>query len=177
VTQIITLWQPWASLIALDLKRYETRSWATNYRGKLAIHAAKRKATTNPLDHLLQKDWASLSDKERKGYLFCSEINKYEPKPFGVIVAIADLTDCLPMVDHVRGDEMWQKLLHPDRVISIAGQTELEQSVGYWRSGRYAWKLENICPIAEPIPVRGNQGLTAIQDEAVLRAIEKELAK
>ncbi|WP_371822846.1 hypothetical protein [Cohnella sp. LGH] len=25
----ITVWQPWATLIALRLKRYETRSWST----------------------------------------------------------------------------------------------------------------------------------------------------
>lgn len=38
----ISLWQPWASAIAVGMKRYETRSWGTNYRGPLAIHAAKR---------------------------------------------------------------------------------------------------------------------------------------
>jgi hypothetical protein len=40
--QAITLWQPWASLIARGLKRYETRSWAppASLIGKrLAIHA------------------------------------------------------------------------------------------------------------------------------------------
>jgi activating signal cointegrator 1 len=36
----LTLWQPWASLVALGLKHVETRSWATKYRGLLAIHAA-----------------------------------------------------------------------------------------------------------------------------------------
>lgn len=37
----LTLTQPWASLVALGHKRFETRSWSTNYRGELAIHAAK----------------------------------------------------------------------------------------------------------------------------------------
>lgn len=37
----ISLTQPWAQAIFLDLKHYETRSWKTDYRGKLAIHAAK----------------------------------------------------------------------------------------------------------------------------------------
>ena len=37
----ITLTQPWASLVALQHKRYETRSWRTFHRGPLAIHAAK----------------------------------------------------------------------------------------------------------------------------------------
>lgn len=36
----ISLWQPWASLMVSGLKKIETRSWATNYRGPLLIHAA-----------------------------------------------------------------------------------------------------------------------------------------
>ncbi|KXG09931.1 hypothetical protein AT864_01491 [Anoxybacillus sp. P3H1B] len=37
----ITIKQPWATLIALGEKKFETRSWKTNYRGKIAIHAGK----------------------------------------------------------------------------------------------------------------------------------------
>ena len=37
----ISLWQPWASAMALGLKRNETRSWETLVRGPIAIHAAK----------------------------------------------------------------------------------------------------------------------------------------
>lgn len=35
----LTLKQPYASLIANGLKEYEFRSWKTNYRGELYIHA------------------------------------------------------------------------------------------------------------------------------------------
>ena len=38
----ISLCQPWASLMALGAKKIETRSWATNYRGQLLIHASKK---------------------------------------------------------------------------------------------------------------------------------------
>jgi hypothetical protein len=38
----LTLWQPWATAIALGLKHYETRTWFVGYRGDLAIHAAKK---------------------------------------------------------------------------------------------------------------------------------------
>ena len=37
----LTLHQPWATLIMLGSKRYETRSWSTPYRGPLIIHAGK----------------------------------------------------------------------------------------------------------------------------------------
>lgn len=38
----LTLDNPWALLMALNLKRIETRGWPTRYRGELAIHAGKR---------------------------------------------------------------------------------------------------------------------------------------
>ncbi len=37
----ITLWQPWASLMAVGVKMHETRHWSTSYRGPIAIHAGK----------------------------------------------------------------------------------------------------------------------------------------
>jgi hypothetical protein len=39
--KVITIKQPWATLIAYGYKEYEFRSWKTNYRGKLLIHAGK----------------------------------------------------------------------------------------------------------------------------------------
>jgi len=39
----ISLWEPWASAMRLDLKRNETRHWGTGYHGDLAICSAKRK--------------------------------------------------------------------------------------------------------------------------------------
>lgn len=46
----LSLWQPWATLIAIGLKPYETRGWPTVYRGELAIHAAKTKECLHLLD-------------------------------------------------------------------------------------------------------------------------------
>lgn len=37
----LSLTQPWATLVAIDAKKVETRSWGTRYRGRVAIHAAK----------------------------------------------------------------------------------------------------------------------------------------
>lgn len=39
--KIITIKQPWATLIREGLKEYEFRSWKTNYRGEVYIHAGK----------------------------------------------------------------------------------------------------------------------------------------
>ena len=35
----ITIWQPWAELIARGVKLVENRTWRTHYRGPVAIHA------------------------------------------------------------------------------------------------------------------------------------------
>lgn len=52
----ITLWQPWASLIAAGQKCYETRSWQRSYRGPLAIHSANRWTPTRPAQLPLFED-------------------------------------------------------------------------------------------------------------------------
>ena len=37
--KVLTIKEPWASLIVNGYKEYEFRSWKTNYRGELLIHA------------------------------------------------------------------------------------------------------------------------------------------
>ncbi len=39
--KVLTIKEPWASLIIEGYKCYEFRSWKTNYRGKILIHAGK----------------------------------------------------------------------------------------------------------------------------------------
>lgn len=72
----LSLWQPWASFIAEGHKQYETRSWATPYRGLIAIHAAKR--------------WtrAEKAQYEHLAFLW----NAHIPiMPFGTIICICNL--------------------------------------------------------------------------------------
>lgn len=37
--KVLTLKQPWATLVAEGIKKYEFRSWKIKYRGKVLIHA------------------------------------------------------------------------------------------------------------------------------------------
>ena len=76
----ISLWQPWASAIALGYKHVETRHWSTTYRGPLAIHAAIRWTQE-------QRDFAA--GERALGRL---------PKmvPLGAIVATCHLVDVRP---------------------------------------------------------------------------------
>jgi len=43
----ISLWQPWASMIASGKKTIETRSWPTSYRGDLLICSTKKPRVGN----------------------------------------------------------------------------------------------------------------------------------
>lgn len=56
----ISLWQPWASFIAIGVKPYETRHWRAPDRcvgRRIAIHAAKRRIDKDDLEwwHLVSK--------------------------------------------------------------------------------------------------------------------------
>ena len=164
--KIITLWQPWASLIALGCKQYETRSWYTNYRGRILIHAAIRSMNCN--GHFL------LDILEREGFWkpFMQDLDgdttdyRRAVFPTGVIVAIADLTNCFYMIDN----ESDRKVKHRDTIV-ISSVSEQESLCGDWQFGRYAWKLENIKALQHPISFKGSQGLKPASDE-----IAKELS-
>jgi len=44
MSKALSLLQPWASLVVIGAKTVETRSWNTDYRGRLLIHASKGKS-------------------------------------------------------------------------------------------------------------------------------------
>ena len=161
--KIITLWQPYATLIARDLKQFETRSKAINYRGPLLIHAAKRTPKHNEWTQLFSQI-ESLTGIRPDPKWFC----------FGAVVAIADVEGCFPMhsTQHFSG-QTYDGSLRP--YIAIDQQTELERVVGDWQPGRYAWKLGNVQRLADPIPWLGRQGMGPAPDE--LRSLVEAAAK
>lgn len=83
--KVISLLEPWASLIKEKVKHIETRSWKTNYRGELYIHASKRKLTKNNY----------IDYKEQLGLL-----NDIDFK-YGYIIAKCKLVDCKLMTDEL----------------------------------------------------------------------------
>lgn len=73
----LTLWQPFAQAIVQGFKKYETRSWSTKYRGKLAIHSSLKS---------LSGDYQALAEKYGMKDL-----------QFGKVLLICDLEDCILM--------------------------------------------------------------------------------
>lgn len=78
--KVISLMEPWASLIKENVKNIETRSWKTNYRGKIYIHASLKKVPKK--DERINSLVSMLKDKDFK---------------YGYIIAEANLVDCLYM--------------------------------------------------------------------------------
>jgi len=127
----LTVRQPWATLIALGEKEFETRSWRTNYRGELAIHAGKR------VDKAICRQEPFKSVLSKHGY---SEHNL----PLGAIIAIGSLEECYPITigENARG---W-----------VSGN---EYDFGDYTEGRFAWKLTRMAPLNPPVPVSGKLNL------------------
>lgn len=136
----ITIWQPWASLLARGMKQYETRSWATKYRGPIAIHAAKRpvRQTIDALVADRRDGWTTLDYFES---LFMRP-GELDHLPTGAVVGTALLTRC-----HLITEDFVAKL------------TPMERALGDFTLGRYAWEFHRRVPLDSPIPAKGMQGL------------------
>ena len=153
----LTLVQPWATLIALGIKRYETRSWGTSYRGPLAIHAGvqmDRGATLFAKDivtePLVQKGF--MTEPERrlaslewvdKGRIPKSLADRF---PRGVVLGVVDLVDCIRTGQANSGSFQ-----------------EVEHWCGDLSPGRFAWKLINWRAVVPPRAAKGKLGLWDIE--------------
>ena len=164
----LTILQPWASLIACGAKKIETRSWATKYRGALAIHAAK--FMFSPYACELPDGLTKLA----MDVLFPSSngdpaniYDNWHELPHGCVIAIADLVDCMSIVYYPGTDVEIAKRIEVGAESSTTNKrdpnfskifvpTPKEIAFGDWTPGRYAWLLENVRPI-EPIPAKGMQ--------------------
>lgn len=185
----ISLWQPWATLMAIGAKRIETRSWPTSHRGPLAIHAAKKRPSEIPgLLDAIRADWPHWSEALRRDGCVLDEERKLiglGGLPYGAIVAVVHLDDCfgthrLRRMTENRGEELDQSIA---RTLRFAGNSEAaiadalrpgpltpaELAFGDYRDGRYGWCTSRAVWLPEAIPFRGAQGLFEIPDDLVSR--------
>lgn len=80
--KVLSLKEPYATLIKNGIKTIETRSWKTNYRGKLYIHASLTKMT-----------------KEMKNNKELMRFVNMEKLSFGNIICSCELVDCIEMTE------------------------------------------------------------------------------
>ena len=123
----------------LGEKKIETRSWATNYGGLLAIHSAKRKLGYN--------------ERELIGHAHMElGINiDYNP-PLGMVLCVVNLIDCVKTQLTVGGIRADFFETHGAKHESLFGD---------YTPGRYAWITEMVwnSPYVIGYPATGHQGL------------------
>ena len=125
--KVLTLKQPWATLVSEGIKEYEFRSWKTNYRGKVLIHAG-----------------AGIDKKEMERF---KDLNlKYPSKR---IIAEVEIEDCLEL-----DDKLNQKIISENNIAygskirtgyawklknvkKIKSNKEIKGKLGLWNIDKY----------------------------------------
>lgn len=125
----LTLTQPWATLVVLGIKRWETRGWFRRDVGRFAIHAGKGWSA---------EDRAFADDLHERGVL---PVPRRE-LPLGAVIGEVNLGGLVQTGTAVRKGYI----------------SDLEQSLGNYEPGRYAWELFDPVAYPEPIPARGSLG-------------------
>ena len=143
----ITLYEPYASLMAIGAKRNETRGCRTSLRGDIAIHAAK-------------KDYGC---SEAVGYAAVKAFRDrgLEPSPdtLGCIVAVVNLYDVQPA----------------ERVYPTSSAEEL--AFGNYLCGRWIYLTHSVRRLAKPVPCRGYQSIGWTVPPDVEAKVREQLPK
>jgi hypothetical protein len=130
--KVITLHQPWASLVAMGIKKVETRSWKTGYRGELLIHASQS----------ITKEGLALSRHPKV------KLDFYH-LPVGQIIGSVKLDNVVKSAD-------W---LFCAKVSKAHKEAKRESLLGDLSGNRFAWDLTNPVLFKQPVPARGFQKL------------------
>ena len=181
--RILTVWQPWATLLALGVKRVETRPWSASYRGPVVIHAAAR-----PPDDFLRlgpggfgaevvSDEYLVNEMADGSFRLLDLCNEESWRlPLGAVVGVAELVDVLPV------EACSERRAHLCRTVDggllhhapldapfAGGETErvLDREVpfGDFTEGRFGWIFEGARVLDRPVWWKGAQGLRRVPEE------------
>ncbi len=149
----LSIHQPWASLIAEGHKTIETRTWKTNYRGPLAVHASKTGSDSNARSLWID---VFMSRASKTIGIFPWKF------PRGQIIATCTLHDIVCYT--------------PQKFINGYGK-HLCPPGKYYQHGLYGWVLTDIKKLDTPIPCKGQLGLWELccNNCKFHRGCEKEL--
>lgn len=143
----LSIKQPWATLIVRGLKKYETRSWKTNFRGEIVIVSAKtfpyelkELCLRPPFRGVLPPPPGDPSPEDLQRWYD-------ETYPTGCLMGTARLIEC-----------------HPVAYLTEVSETERE--FGNFGPNRYGWELRD--PRSIPLlPYRGALGVYDVPDELI----------
>lgn len=135
--KVLSIQEPHASLLLTPYKNIETRSWKTNYRGPILLHASKTFPSANGHPEI-----PTLIDVYKN---YASEAGMRTHFLSGFIYAKAELVDCVQMTE--------------DNIQQLLMDNPIEVACGYYSPGRWMWKLKNIQPLKNMIHIGGQLGL------------------
>lgn len=161
----LSLTQPWATLIAIGAKRIETRSWSTQYRGEIAIHAAKGLGPVGGVRGLTLQCAAKhffdvlAAHADANGWPFRSltSMKEHPMLPLGAIVAVANLN-----------------AVHETQLLIAHEVVGRERAFGNYEPGRFGWLLTNVRALPKPVPCKGALSLWDVPED-VEASIRKQL--
>ncbi|MBL8799963.1 MAG: ASCH domain-containing protein [Planctomycetia bacterium] len=130
----LSLMQPWATLVLLGAKRYETRDWQTEYRGALASHASR----TFP-----EAARVLCAHEPFRSVLRAGGFNQPADLGRGVLLGTVELIDCRPAQE----------------VLARLPAGAAEAAFGDFRAGRWAWELARPGLFDHPTRYVGRLGL------------------
>lgn len=113
----ISIWQPWAMLWALQIKKFETRTWAfpAGYSGPVAVHAAKKRINVG----LMEPDWREAIEKA-----LGSAGHPWDGLPYGALVGVCDRVSSRP-VDLDWLPDPFEQMMGAGRRIVITGYLKI----------------------------------------------------
>ncbi len=110
--KVISIKEPWASLIKEGIKQIETRSWPTKYRGELYIHTSKKVLTKNE-QYIYKSQLALLESVDLK---------------YGNIIAKCNLVDCKLMTEKLISE------IQKDNIEYLCGEYKVGNYAWYLES-------------------------------------------
>lgn len=148
--------------MAIGVKHNETRSWANNYKGDIAICSTKE-AWNNNVPSYANNALKWLWEFRKKFPIYANGFDEiylkklYNSLPFGKVVCIVEKLGCVSTDDDMGSDSSLNKI-------------ELE--LGDYSPGRFYYPTRNCRRLVSPVPVRGMQGLFTLPPdvEALVRA-------
>lgn len=134
--KVISIWQPFASLVVKGYKVFETRGWAppkSIIGERIGIASTKNITREQRLYH---------DDDDFQRFYSNLNMPKLIDLPHGYLLGTV-------IVDSF-------ELMSPEFMDDVSNE---EQAYGWWEVDRYAWRLRSPIEFIRPIAIRGQQGL------------------
>lgn len=152
IERALSVQQPWAWAITSGFKTIENRSWATSYRGRVAIHASSNERWLTAAAYY-DLDDALFSVDPRIGEILDTDPN-YLDRGFVHLSCIVGTVEIIDCVDY------YECSSYNDYPPSPFGIDHEE-----WASGDYCWMLAHAHRFRVPIPTSGKLNLWKLSPE------------